>query len=50
MTTKTQYDRAYEKANLKQIKLALNTKTDQDVIDHLTSQPNIRQYLIRLIR
>lgn len=40
----------YQRENLRQVKFALNRETDKDVIEHVEKQPNIRQYIIGLIR
>lgn len=40
----------YNEANVKQIKLALNRKTDADVIKILESKENIQGYIKDLIR
>lgn len=40
----------FEKAHLKQIKLALNDNTDADVIEFLDSLDNKRGYILDLIR
>lgn len=53
MATKEARNRATQKytaANIKQIKLALNRKTDADIIEHLASIENINGYLKDLIR
>lgn len=47
---KKQYAIQYQKDNIRQIKLALNRLTEADVIQQLEHQPNIRQYIIRLVR
>lgn len=47
---RAQYELDYQKKNLRQFRLALNRMTEQDVIDHLEQQPNIRQYIIGLIK
>lgn len=44
------YQNDYKRVNLKQIKLALNRQTEQEIIDQLEKQPNIRQYIIGLIK
>lgn len=40
----------YNEANVKQIKLALNRKTDADVIKILESKDNVQGYIKDLIR
>jgi len=40
----------YNDANVKQIKLALNKKTDADIIAVLDSKDNIQGYIKELIR
>ena len=40
----------YQRANIRQVKFALSIKYDADVIAHLETVPNIRQYLLSLIR
>ena len=40
----------YNEANVKQIKLALNRKTDADIIKILESKDNIQGYIKELIR
>ena len=40
----------YNKANVKQIKLNLNLKTDADIIEALTSSGNMQGYIKSLIR
>lgn len=40
----------YAKANVKQIKLSLNRKTDADIIAYLESLPNVTGYIKELIR
>ena len=41
---------AYNQKNVKQVKLALNLKTDADIIQHLESIPNMQGYIKALIR
>ena len=40
----------YAKTHVKQISFKLNVNTDADVIDKLANVPNIRGYLLQLIR
>ena len=40
----------YNKANTTQFSIRLNFKTDADVIEKLKAEPNVRAYLISLIR
>ncbi len=40
----------YNEKNVKQIKLALNKKTDEDIIKILESKDNIQGYIKELIR
>lgn len=40
----------YAKTHVKQISFKLNVNTDADVIDKLANVPNIRGYLLDLIR
>ena len=40
----------YDKANVKQVKLSLNKKTDADVIAILESKDNVQGYIKNLIR
>ena len=42
--------RRYVKANIVNLRLGLNRKTDQDVIDKLGSVPNKQGYIKSLIR
>lgn len=41
---------AYNQEHTKQVKLALNLKTDADIIQHLESIPNMQGYIKKLIR
>ena len=41
---------AYNQKNVKQVKLALNLKTDADIIQYLESIPNMQGYIKALIR
>ncbi len=55
MTGKTKQARVrasikYNEANVKQIKMNLNRKTDADIITHLESLPNVQGYIKNLIR
>lgn len=43
-------DKKWRKDNLRQFVLRLNRTKEQDVIDHLETRENLRQYLINLIR
>lgn len=40
----------YQAAHIKQVKLALNDRTDQDIMAHLRTIPNVQGYLKELIR
>ena len=40
----------YDKANTKAFALKLNTKTDADIIAHLTKQESVQGYIKELIR
>lgn len=40
----------YNEANVKQIKLNLNLKTDADIIEHLNMCENVQGYIKNLIR
>lgn len=40
----------YNKANVKQVKINLNRKTDADIIEHLNMCENVQGYLKNLIR
>lgn len=44
------YVQQYIKNNIRQIRLTLNQKTEQDLIDWLEQQPNKQGYLKQLIR
>jgi hypothetical protein len=44
------YVQQYIKDNIRQIRLTLNQKTEQDLIDWLDQQPNKQGYLKQLIR
>ena len=44
------YVQQYIKDNIRQIRLTLNQKTEQDLIDWLEQQPNKQGYLKQLIR
>lgn len=41
---------AYNQEHTKQVKLALNLKTDADIIQHLKTVPNVQGYIKTLIR
>ena len=41
---------AWRRKNIKRTTFDLNLETDKDVVDWLYKQPNIRKYLIELIR
>ena len=43
-------DARYKAANLKQIKFALNKKTDADLLSHLEATKNVQGYIKSLIR
>lgn len=47
---KGKYDQQYIKENIRQIRLTLNHKTEQDLIDWLEQQPNKQGYLKQLIK
>lgn len=44
------YVQQYIKDNIRQVRLTLNQKTEQDLIDWLDQQPNKQGYLKQLIR
>ncbi len=44
------YTQQYIKDNIRQIRLTLNQRTEQDLIDWMDQQPNKQGYLKRLIR
>lgn len=44
------YTQQYIKENIRQIRLTLNQKTEQDLIDWMDSQSNKQGYLKKLIR
>ncbi len=46
---KIDYDAAYQKDNIKQIKINLNKRTDAALIEHLEKQPNKQGYIKKLI-
>lgn len=50
LTPKVKASMKYNKANVKQIKLSLNKKTDADVIAILDSKDNVQGYIKELIR
>ena len=52
MATKAQIKASnkYNQANIRQVKLNLNRKTDADIIKHLESQESIQGYIKELIR
>lgn len=52
MSTKAQIKASakYNKANVKQVKISLNRKTDADIIQLLESKDNIQGYIKDLIR
>lgn len=43
-------NQAYNQKNVKQVKLALNLKTDADIIRYLQSLPNMQGHIKQLIR
>ena len=47
---KGQYNQQYIKDNIRQIRLTLNQKTEQDLIDWMESKANKQGYLKDLIR
>ena len=47
---KKDYDIAYQKQNIRQIRFVLNKEYDQDIIQHLEQIGNINGYLKQLIR
>ena len=50
LTPKVKASMKYNEKNVKQIKLALNKKTDEDIIKILESKDNIQGYIKELIR
>ena len=40
----------YNRANVKQVKMNLNRRTDADIIEHLATVGNIQGYIKNLIR
>lgn len=40
----------YNRANVKQVKMNLNLKTDADILEHLTTVGNVQGYIKNLIR
>lgn len=40
----------YNSKNVKQLKLNLNKKTDDDIIQHLDQKDNVQGYIKKLIR
>lgn len=40
----------YNATHVKQVKLALNIKTDKDIIEHLAAVENVNGYIKKLIR
>ena len=40
----------YNKANVKQVKMNLNLKTDADILEHLATVGNVQGYIKNLIR
>ena len=40
----------YDAKNTRQIRLKLNLKTDQDILEHLSKQDNMQGYIKSLIR
>ena len=50
LSPKVKASMKYDKANVKQVKLSLNKKTDADVIAILESKDNVQGYIRELIR
>lgn len=50
LSPKVKASMKYDKANVKQVKLSLNKKTDADVIAILESKDNVQGYIKNLIR
>lgn len=50
LSPKVKASMKYDKANVKQVKLSLNKKTDADVIAVLESKDNVQGYIKELIR
>ena len=50
LSPKVKASMKYDKANVKQVKLSLNKKTDSDVIAILESKDNVQGYIKELIR
>lgn len=50
LTPRVKASMKYDKANVKQVKLSLNKKTDADVIAILESKDNVQGYIKDLIR
>lgn len=40
----------YNRANVKQVKMNLNLKTDADILEHLATVGNVQGYIKNLIR
>ena len=40
----------YNRANVKQVKMNLNLKTDADILEHLAAVGNVQGYIKNLIR
>ena len=47
---KSKYNQQYTKDNIRQIRMTLNQKTEQDLIDWIESIPNKQGYIKGLIR
>lgn len=47
---RTSYLAEYHKKNIKQFKVAINRKTEADMMAHLEAMPNIQGYIKELIR
>lgn len=50
MNSKSKASMKYTKANVKQVPLALNKKTDADIIAILNAQDNVQGFIKKLIR
>ena len=50
VSARTRASTKYNQANVKQIKLALNKKTDADIIQILETKENVQGYIKTLIR
>lgn len=50
LSPKVKASMKYDKANVKQVKLSLNKKTDADILRILESKDNVQGYIKELIR